>query len=124
MAKNKSKGHDSVDVAQNPVDAPPPDGLTHRGRLYAVSAHVDNPANFNTQDNTSLNLSTLMISKPKARFDVVKAWNDYFGEGNLDDWARFCRDLGLEGDFSSKKKCKKVCQTPPLRRSTDADYRT
>jgi hypothetical protein len=53
--------------------------------------------------------SGLIIGKPTpARVNIVQAWDDYFGEGTLHDWARLCRDLGLEGDFSSKTKCKKV----------------
>jgi hypothetical protein len=51
--------------------------------------------------------------KNKKKFDVVDAWEKYFGvgEGGLKDWQRLCDDLGLQGDLSSKKKCKKVCPT-------------
>ncbi|KAF8848916.1 hypothetical protein BDZ45DRAFT_680899 [Acephala macrosclerotiorum] len=45
----------------------------------------------------------------KPRRDVVKEWAEYIGdETKLDNWARFCRDLELEGEFTSIKKCKKA----------------
>lgn len=78
-------------------------------------AHLsDTPA----QDDALPDISALTITQPatnpktKERFDVVKAWKAYFREGELSDWARFCIDLGLEGDFSSKRKCKKVHVCP------------
>ena len=42
--------------------------------------------------------------KPK----IVKQWDDYFQEGELEDWQRLMRDLGIEGEFASKSKCRKV----------------
>lgn len=44
----------------------------------------------------------------KDQLAIVQAWDDYFGAGGLADWARLCQDLGLEGDFSTKGKCRKV----------------
>jgi hypothetical protein len=111
MAKKTNTKQNDAGAAQQTADGPRPlpNISTQDGHPHTITAHVDNPANASTQHNLLPNFSTLMIGKPTARFDVVKAWKEYFGEGNLDDWARFCRDLGLEGDFSSKTKCKKVC---------------
>jgi len=39
---------------------------------------------------------------------VALFWDEYFGSGQLEDWQRLCLDLGLGGDLSSKKKCRKV----------------
>ncbi|KAK7752464.1 hypothetical protein SLS62_005617 [Diatrype stigma] len=42
--------------------------------------------------------------KPK----IVQQWEEYFREGNLEDWQRLMRHLGFEGEFDSKKKCRKA----------------
>ncbi|KAK3995495.1 hypothetical protein QBC44DRAFT_320569 [Cladorrhinum sp. PSN332] len=47
----------------------------------------------------------------KAQQVMVQAFNEYFGEGNLEDWQRLCEDLGLVGDFGSKTKCRKAIKT-------------
>lgn len=49
-----------------------------------------------------------MAKKKKSSAFLAHAWNDYFGAGELKDWQRLCRDLGLRGDLSSKNKCRKV----------------
>ncbi|KAB5536655.1 hypothetical protein GE09DRAFT_335098 [Coniochaeta sp. 2T2.1] len=103
--------------SSTPANQPPP---TTSGGC------VGNPANNHRQRTSSLPelFSTLTISTPnqnkthdnttannpesKPNFDVVAAWDAYFGEGTTADWARFCVDLGLEGDFTSKTKCKKA----------------
>ncbi|OIW34888.1 hypothetical protein CONLIGDRAFT_675840 [Coniochaeta ligniaria NRRL 30616] len=109
MPKKKNKKENGSGMAQQTAGGPLPlpDASTQDGQPPTISAHVDNPANASTQDKPLPNTTR----KSKAKFDVVKAWQEYFGEGNLDDWARFCRDLGLEGDFSSKKKCKKAMKS-------------
>ncbi|KAJ4401371.1 hypothetical protein N0V85_005544 [Neurospora sp. IMI 360204] len=43
---------------------------------------------------------------PPQRRDVVVRWKNYFGAGDLEDWQRLCQDLGLDDDFSSKRKCR------------------
>jgi len=58
-----------------------------------------------------------------AEFNVVETWRKYWGQGLLADWQRLCRDLGVAGDLSSKKKCKAVCLLllpPYIRADTDA----
>lgn len=47
--------------------------------------------------------------KKKKKFNVVQAWQTYWGKGELTDWQRLCGDLGADGDLSSKDKCKEVC---------------
>jgi hypothetical protein len=47
--------------------------------------------------------------REKERLEVVQAWKDYIGAGGFEDWVRLCHDLRLEGDFSTKAKCKAVC---------------
>lgn len=35
-------------------------------------------------------------------------WDRYFGAGELVDFQRLCADLKIEGDLSSKNKCRKA----------------
>lgn len=48
-------------------------------------------------------------TKPDAR-EIRSEFLDYFGGlGELENWQRLCRDLGVNnGDLGSKTKCKKV----------------
>jgi len=46
--------------------------------------------------------------REKEEKEIVQAWKDYFGAGTYEDWARLCRDLGLEGDLSTKFGCRMV----------------
>ena len=40
---------------------------------------------------------------------IVVRFDEYFGPGDLGDWQRLCRDIGIGGgDLSSKTKCRKV----------------
>ncbi|KAK2769191.1 hypothetical protein CKAH01_00798 [Colletotrichum kahawae] len=43
--------------------------------------------------------------------DLVTDWEEYFGEGELEDWQRLCHDLGLPRDLPSKTKCRKAIKT-------------
>ena len=112
--KKEKKGAEAV--AHQAADQPTTPTSTQASKSPCVvssqAAHTSAPtqaANAPTPDDPIPPFSGLLISKPNsANFNVVDAWDDYFGEGTLDDWARLCRDLGLEGDFSSKNKCKKV----------------
>ncbi|KAB5580816.1 hypothetical protein GE09DRAFT_1255731 [Coniochaeta sp. 2T2.1] len=48
-------------------------------------------------------------SKPKTDdFDVVKEWNQYWGQGNLEDWQRLCQDLGIHGQLKTKDGCREA----------------
>ncbi|KAJ9164866.1 hypothetical protein NKR19_g940 [Coniochaeta hoffmannii] len=112
--KKEKKGAEAV--AHQAADQPTTPTSTQASKSPCVvssqAAHTSAPtqaANAPTPDDPIPPFSGLLISKPNsANFNVVDAWDDYFGEGTLDDWARLCRDLGLEGDFSSKNKCKKA----------------
>ncbi|KAK4170241.1 hypothetical protein QBC43DRAFT_2438 [Cladorrhinum sp. PSN259] len=42
---------------------------------------------------------------------IVDQFNNYYGSGSLEDWQRLCFDIGLEGDFSSKTKCRNAIRT-------------
>jgi len=35
-------------------------------------------------------------------------WDEYDGNGSLEDWNRFMKDLGFDSEFPSKTQCKKV----------------
>ncbi|KAK3397467.1 hypothetical protein B0T20DRAFT_354161 [Sordaria brevicollis] len=43
--------------------------------------------------------------------EVVERWKHYFGEGNLEDWQRLCKDLGFDDVFSSKTKCREALKS-------------
>jgi hypothetical protein len=42
---------------------------------------------------------------------IVVRFNKYFGKGDLDDWQRLCRDVGLDGTMPSIVKCRAVGHT-------------
>ncbi|KAK1834796.1 hypothetical protein QBC39DRAFT_251641 [Podospora conica] len=42
---------------------------------------------------------------------IVTRFDTYFGSGDLSDWQRLCKDIGLEGDFTSKTQCRKALKT-------------
>lgn len=44
----------------------------------------------------------------KKKQSVVEQWQNYFQKGDLADWQRLCRDLGLADDLPSKTKCREV----------------
>ncbi|GAB1310466.1 hypothetical protein MFIFM68171_00676 [Madurella fahalii] len=48
------------------------------------------------------------MGKKKKIPAIVHQFDAYFGSGTLEDWQRLCRDIGLDGDFSSIKKCRKA----------------
>ncbi|KAK3300429.1 uncharacterized protein B0H64DRAFT_15286 [Chaetomium fimeti] len=43
--------------------------------------------------------------------NIVKEFKTYFGDGLLDDWQRLCRDVGLNGEYSSITQCRKALRT-------------
>ncbi|KAB5580817.1 hypothetical protein GE09DRAFT_1183047 [Coniochaeta sp. 2T2.1] len=131
MAKKKNNKTAAGPVAKQGADMSPSAARSstpgNQSPPTITTGHVDNPANNHHQQRTSSLpelFSTLTISTPnknkahdnttqnhpesKPHFDVVAEWDAYFGEGTTSDWARFCVDLGLEGDFTSKTKCKKA----------------
>lgn len=108
--RNKKQGGGGAPLQTTNGSTPLLGAAAQRGQHHTASAHIENPANTSMQDSPLPTLSALVISsKPKRKFNVVKAWKEYWGEGTLDDWGRFCQDLGLEGNFNSKTKCKKAC---------------
>lgn len=50
----------------------------------------------------------------KSKQSVVEKWQNYFQNGDLADWQRLCRDLGLADDLPSKKKCRAVGPPAPV----------
>lgn len=58
-------------------------------------------------------------TKAQRQAALALAWDDYFGGGELADWQRLLHDLGIEGDFTSKRQCKKVGRSWQF---TDATY--
>lgn len=53
----------------------------------------------------------VMARKKKPRA-IVQEFDAYFGAGSLDDWQRLCRDVGLDGDYSSITQCRKASISP------------
>ena len=45
---------------------------------------------------------------PARKLTVRERWDAYFGPGDLEDFQRLCADLRIEGDLSSKSKCRNV----------------
>ncbi|KAF5528441.1 hypothetical protein CGCA056_v000607 [Colletotrichum aenigma] len=43
--------------------------------------------------------------------ELISDWDEYFGDGDLDDWQRLCGDLGLPTDLPSKTQCRKAIRT-------------
>lgn len=54
----------------------------------------------------ALNIET--PGRSEAPRNIVETWNEYFRKGELADYQRLCRDLGIDGDVSSKRKCRRV----------------
>lgn len=50
--------------------------------------------------------------KKKKTKSIVCRFDTYFGSGALADWQRLCRDVGLEGEYSTKNQCTKVRPAP------------
>ncbi|KAI1756570.1 hypothetical protein F4782DRAFT_526259 [Xylaria castorea] len=42
---------------------------------------------------------------------IVAEWEDYMGQGELEDWQRLMKDLGFEEHFPSKNKCRQALKT-------------
>ncbi|KAL2124633.1 hypothetical protein VTJ04DRAFT_998 [Mycothermus thermophilus] len=40
--------------------------------------------------------------------NIATEFDAYFGSGDLEDWQRLCRDVGLTGQFRSKTECRKT----------------
>jgi hypothetical protein len=40
--------------------------------------------------------------------NVVKAFDQYFGKGDLESWKRLCLDVGVGAEFTSITQCRKV----------------
>ncbi|KAB5536654.1 hypothetical protein GE09DRAFT_1249325 [Coniochaeta sp. 2T2.1] len=50
--------------------------------------------------------------KPESYWlDIIKHWYNYIGHSRLADWKRLCSNLYLEGEFKTKKDCKKALLT-------------
>ena len=54
-----------------------------------------------------LSLETPGLSKKTRK--LVRRWNEYFQKGDLGDYQRLCRDVGLDETLSSKTQCRLVC---------------
>ncbi|KAF4842731.1 hypothetical protein CGCSCA4_v008451 [Colletotrichum siamense] len=51
------------------------------------------------------------IQKEAFLAELISDWDEYFGDGDLDDWQRLCGDLGLPTDLPSKTQCRKAIRT-------------
>lgn len=59
-----------------------------------------------------------MARKHNKKPAIVKQWDEYFQNDDLENWQRLMKDLGLEGEFRSKTQCRNVSQTAMLRGHT------
>ena len=84
MAKKKSNRKAAAD------DASP-------GEVDALAAQIG-----------SLALQGPVAAPAQQNLTVRERWDAYFGLGDLEDFQRLCADLRIEGDLSSKKKCRNV----------------
>jgi hypothetical protein len=74
-----------------------------------MSVIVDGTNASAAHDDVAAQMADLGISAPKrTNINVVKQWESYIGRATLEDWQRLCHDVGLQGDFGSKIKCRKV----------------
>ncbi|KAH8905524.1 hypothetical protein BR93DRAFT_939489 [Coniochaeta sp. PMI_546] len=114
--QNELDGPDQIVDSCNKQSNPSHDLVnTHTQQLSTYKQ----PCNARTQageQGGKLHIDMPAVIKPgskakRERFDVVAAWKDYFGDGDLEDWIRLCRHLTLEGDLSTKYKCKKALST-------------
>ncbi|KAI4601697.1 hypothetical protein KJ359_011828 [Pestalotiopsis sp. 9143b] len=51
---------------------------------------------------------TVEAKNPPKKSKIVTRWEDYFKEGNLEDWNRLMKDLGFVDEFPSITKCRKA----------------
>ncbi|KAH6853810.1 hypothetical protein B0I37DRAFT_16153 [Chaetomium sp. MPI-CAGE-AT-0009] len=51
------------------------------------------------------------MARKKNSRDIAGEFNTYFGTGTLQDWQRLCQDVGLSGEYSSIKQCRKALST-------------
>ncbi|KFH42995.1 hypothetical protein ACRE_062540 [Hapsidospora chrysogenum ATCC 11550] len=82
MAKKKSSRRAATD------DVPP-------GEVDALAAQIG-----------GLALQGPVAAPAQKNLTVRERWDVYFGPGELDDFQRLCADLRIEGDLSSKTKCR------------------
>ncbi|KAK7987728.1 hypothetical protein PG990_004578 [Apiospora arundinis] len=47
-----------------------------------------------------------MARKHNKKPAIVKQWDEYFQNDDLENWQRLMKDLGLEGEFRSKTQCR------------------
>ncbi|KAI3328930.1 hypothetical protein HD806DRAFT_266865 [Xylariaceae sp. AK1471] len=90
------------------------------------AARVPMPANTTTPNNEEIQTPLQAIAAPESatkayiknkdtdapsQRSVVVKWDNYMGEGALEDWQRLMKDLGFDETFRSKTQCKKALKT-------------
>ncbi|KAJ3580241.1 hypothetical protein NPX13_g321 [Xylaria arbuscula] len=60
------------------------------------------------KNKSSRNAAKAKADAPLQLPKVVTAWEEYMGEGKLEDFQRLMRDLGFEEHFPSKSKCRQA----------------
>ncbi|CZR50276.1 uncharacterized protein PAC_00148 [Phialocephala subalpina] len=82
------------------------DSLAHLNIGSSASSSSTQGVNLNA-NQTDMKGETTKKKQKKPKRDIVKDWSEYIGdESKLENWARFCRDLGLVGEFTSINKCR------------------
>lgn len=121
-----SQPEDNKDESTGSDEFDPDDEQNKQANRYPVITHDeeeqqlvnDDIQSANAGNQSAYNLDGLQMAMPAVikpssalkhqHFDVVEAWRNYFGDGNIEDWIRMCHKLTLEGDLSTKYKCRKV----------------
>lgn len=77
-------------------------------KTKAREAALDEELGGITKQLTMLQIKAPSATQKQKKVDVREQWDAYFGPGDLEDFQRLCADLQIEGDLSSKTKCRKV----------------
>lgn len=77
-------------------------------KTKAREAALDEELGGITKQLTMLQIKAPSATQKQKKVDVREQWDAYFGPGDLEDFQRLCEDLQIEGDLSSKTKCRKV----------------
>lgn len=99
----------------------PSPSASHSGSPITTKTYFSNFHDFTPDPTASLtaNFARLKLQRNWGPKKAGKFWRKCVAEeyirligdkfGGLDDWIELCLELGLEGDFGSVTKCKKVC---------------
>lgn len=102
MAKKKAK---AKKAQQPPVPAVSSGGGTLEGQMDLVAGQL---ANLQLQLYQPYPAYPVPPTSPVPGVNIREIWDAYFGRGELADFQRLCADLQVQGNLSSKTKCRNV----------------